>query len=75
MSQSEASTAAMIIITGIQESKQLLHLCNKGSFEEVTLLLKSRDKGAAINATFEEIYVCAIAINIYYMTCICKTMK
>ena len=68
----KASTA-VIIITGIQESKQLLRLCNKGSFEEVTLLLKSRDEGTAINATFEEIYVCAMAIILHDI--ICKLMK
>ena len=41
-----------------QDSKNLLELCHGGSFEEVKSLLRSKDKGAAVNATFEEVYVC-----------------
>jgi hypothetical protein len=46
----------------IQESKKLLELCKVGTLEEVTSLLTCRDKGAAINATFEDAYVSTVAI-------------
>ena len=35
----------------------LLELCSEGRFQDVDLLLKSKHKGAAINATFEEAHV------------------
>ncbi len=43
----------------------MLRLCGdtKGSFDEITLLLKSRDKGAAVNATFEDVHVSVVAVH------------
>ena len=35
----------------------LLDLCSEGRFQEVDVLLRSKEKGAAINATFEEVRV------------------
>ena len=49
-----------------QESKKLLELCNKGGFEEVTSLLKSKDKGAAVNATFKDVLVCGVRVHVVY---------
>lgn len=44
----------------MQDSKKLLELCSDGGYESVTSLLKSKDKGAAINATFEEVFVSGV---------------
>ena len=44
----------------MQDSKKLLELCSDGGFEGVTSLLEDKHKGAAINATFEDIYVRAV---------------
>ena len=44
----------------MQDSKKLLELCSDGGYESVTSLLKSKDKGAAINATFEEVFVSSV---------------
>lgn len=51
--------------TFIQESKKLLELCNEGNFDEVTSLLNRRDKGAAINATFEDVHVSVVCMYNY----------
>ena len=36
---------------------KLLGLCSEGKHEEVSQLLRSEEKGAAVNATFMEILV------------------
>lgn len=41
----------------MQDSKKLLEFCSDGGYGSVTSLLKSKDKGAAINATFEAVFV------------------
>ena len=45
----------------MQDSKKLLELCSDGGYDSVTSLLKSKDKGAAINATFEEVFVSGVS--------------
>ena len=47
---------------------QLLDLCNDGRFQEVDLLLRSKEKGAAVNATFEEVHVSDIRLTLQACT-------
>ena len=49
----------------------LLDLCSEGRFQEVDLLLRSREKGAAINATFKEVHVSGINLHYWCITIEC----
>ena len=49
---------------------KLLRLTSEGDFEEVSWLLQSEEKGAAVNATFAEILVRhSIPFNKYSKSC------
>ena len=48
----------------IQDSKNLLELCHDGVDEEVKSLLESKHKGAAVNATFEDVHVSSVCIYV-----------